>query len=569
MDSGSVTSPRREFPWVYPVEGGNAGSGAVTLPNKAGDLAERLPPLSMNTTCRVVHETLVANATHEIYAVVDEGDLPIGLIDRTDFMGLYSQRFIPDLFHKKPITDLMSHQPLIVDESMPIVELDRLVAIERAEVLLSGFIVTENGRYLGIGTGQTLLRCRVERDARQTAELKKAVGEATRATQQLWQAQKMETIGQLTGGVAHDFNNLLAVIMGNLELLEKRGLNETTRERLLKPALNATHRGAELVRQLLAFSRGQALQPAPTFLGALLPNLRNIMDRTLGEAIAWEWSLSQDLVPCMVDPAKLEAAILNLAINARDAMPDGGRILMDARNVTVDENSAERFPDDLRYGRYVAIALSDSGHGMTPQVLARALEPFFTTKEEGKGSGLGLSMVYGFVKQSGGHMTIESELELGTTITLYLPQADEIEASSVLPPMPAGARCFSGTVLVVEDQPDVLETAIERFEDLGFNVLSAGTGQEALAILRSRTADIELLCTDVVLGNDMSGPEVVAEARRLRPDLKALFVSGYDSGMAKGKFKTNANERLLGKPYSEGALIEALTGLLMERIKMR
>ena len=560
MDVGFITSLQCKLPWEHSV-----GAGNIALPNKAGDLAAKLPPLLASTKCSVVYEKIVADDTHQTYAVVDDDIRPVGLIDRTAFLSRYTQRFISDLFHKKPILHLMDDRPLIVDESISIVELDRYVAIERSDVLLSGFIVTASGRYLGIGTGQALLLCKVERDALQTAELQKAVNDAKRATQQLWQAQKMETIGQLTGGVAHDFNNLLTVIMGNLELLEKRGLNETTRERLLKPALNATHRGAELVRQMLAFSRGQALEPVPTFLGALLPSLRNIMYRTLGETIAWEWALAQDLVPCMVDPTKLEAAILNLAINARDAMPNGGRILMDARNVTVDEHSSERFPDDLRLGRYVAIALSDSGHGMTPNVLARALEPFFTTKEEGKGTGLGLSMVYGFVKQSGGHMTIESELELGTTVTLYLPQAEEVEASHAEPRKSVGARCFSGTILVVEDQADVLATAIEQFQDLGFDVLSAGTGQQALAILRSRATDIELLCTDVVLGNNMSGPEVVAEARRLRPDLKALFVSGYDSGMAKGNFKTSANERLLNKPYSEGALIEALTGLLMER----
>lgn len=380
---------------------------------------------------------------------------------------------------------------------------------------------------------------------------------------QLREAQKMDAIGKLTGGVAHDFNNLLAVIMGNLQLLDRRGLNEVTRERLLKPALRATARGSELTRHLLAFGRRQSLRPVPTQLAELRIGFENMLRRTLGETISWDWSFDEALALCMVDPAQLEAAILNLAINARDAMPEGGKIEIDARNVTIDEDRINAH-SELLAGRYVAVSVSDSGHGMAPDVLAQVFEPFFTTKDVGKGTGLGLSMVYGFVKQSGGHVTIDSLPGVGTTVTLYLPRVEAQSAALTIveTAIPSASSTFTGTVLIVEDQDDVRATAVMQLEDLGFDVLNASGGAEALSILLTHSGNIDLLFSDVVLGSNMNGPEVVEEAKRLNPNIKVIYVSGYAESMRGGVRDIEQGAHLLDKPYSQEQLVEALKVVL-------
>lgn len=380
---------------------------------------------------------------------------------------------------------------------------------------------------------------------------------------QLREAQKMDAIGKLTGGVAHDFNNLLAVIMGNLQLLDRRGLNDVTRERLLKPALRATARGSELTRHLLAFGRRQSLRPIPTQLAELRAGFENMLRRTLGETISWDWKFDNALALCMVDPAQLEAAILNLAINARDAMPQGGKIEIDARNVTIDEDRINK-PSELLAGQYVAISVSESGHGMTPEVLAQVFEPFFTTKDVGQGTGLGLSMVYGFVKQSGGHVTIDSVPDVGTTVTLYLPQfeAQNTDLTIAETANSSTSSTFTGTVLIVEDQDDVRATAVMQLEDLGFDVLNADSGAEALSILLTHNGNIDLLFSDVVLGNNMNGPDMVEEAKRLNPNIKVIYVSGYAESMRGAGGNIEQDAYLLDKPYSQEQLVEALKEIL-------
>ncbi|MBL8838426.1 MAG: CHASE domain-containing protein [Alphaproteobacteria bacterium] len=386
------------------------------------------------------------------------------------------------------------------------------------------------------------------------------VTEQKATAEQLMHAQKLESVGQLTGGVAHDFNNLLAIIMGNLELLSDRGLNDDKRERLLQPAMRATLRGAELTQQLLAFSRRQTLRPVPTQLDRILPPLRNMMARTLGETIDLQLILAPDLATCIVDPGQLENAILNLAINARDAMPQGGKIVIEAHNAVLDKRYAEAH-FDVREGRYIVVSVSDEGRGMTKDVQARAFEPFFTTKEVGKGSGLGLSMVYGFAKQSGGNLTLYSEPGHGTTIKLYLPQVET--AAAALPELPQRRpeESFSGTVLVVEDQPDVRATAIEQFATLGFSALAAGTGQEALAILQERD-DVKLLFCDVVLGGGMNGPALATAATRIRPGLTVLYTSGYTKNAIVHHGRLDEGVNLINKPYRRADLIRAVKAAL-------
>ncbi len=386
------------------------------------------------------------------------------------------------------------------------------------------------------------------------------ISEAKQAEEKLRQAQRIEAIGQMTGGVAHDFNNLLAVVLGNLELMDAAGLNEKSR-RYFQPAIRAVSRGSDLVRQLLAFSRRQTLHPVPTQLAELFPSLRDMMSRTLGETIAWEWDVAPDLLPCLIDPAQLESAILNLSINARDAMPDGGIIVVRAYNAIVDEAFAARHPD-IPVGRYVAVAVTDSGHGMTAEVQARAFEPFFTTKDTSRGSGLGLSMVHGFVKQSGGSVTIDSTPQQGTTVTLYLPQSDTPPSVGEGREQKQEKALFSGTVLLVEDQDDVRELAVEQFTFLGFSVLSAARGAEAMTILSTYKGKIDLLFSDVVLGADMNGPELAEEAKRIRPGIKVLFASGYAEPSRRGGRSLDPDAYLLNKPYRRGALIEALRNVL-------
>lgn len=341
------------------------------------------------------------------------------------------------------------------------------------------------------------------------------VTERRRAEEQLLASQRMEAVGQLTGGVAHDFNNLLTVIIINLEQLDEETLTEEARERLLHPAMHAAHRGAELTRHLLSFGGRQSLLPVPTALDQLLPKLREMMTRTLGETIALDLVLAPDLGPCLVDPGQLEIAILNLALNARDAMPKGGRIAIEAKNVTIEGETMReraRLPD----GRYVSIAVSDEGTGMTDDVRDRAFEPFFTTKEIGKGSGLGLSMVFGFAKQSGGDVVISGVPTGGTIVTILLPRADAPELPAFASPSPPTGRSFQGTVLIVEDQADVREVAEKLFGAMGFRVRAAASGKEAMEILQSQE-EIRLLFTDVILGGGMGGPEVATAALRLRP----------------------------------------------------
>jgi PAS domain S-box-containing protein len=379
-----------------------------------------------------------------------------------------------------------------------------------------------------------------------------------RMEQELRQAQKMEAIGQLTGGLAHDFNNLLTVITGNLEMLESR-LEQTDDLSLLKEAQEAADLGAKLAGRLLAFGRRQPLNPKPIDLSALAGGMADLLNRSLGELVRLETRLASDLRTIMADPGQVENALLNLAINARDAMPEGGRLLIETAEVEIDEDALAVHADVVP-GCYAMLAVTDSGAGMTPEVRQRAFEPFFTTKGPGRGSGLGLSMVYGFVKQSGGHVQIYSEVGHGTTVRIYLPIRDG--EGRVADGRPARASAGSGeTILVVEDDQRVRRVSVRRLRELGYGVIEVESGAAALEAL-GKGDPVDLVFTDVVMPGGMTGVELAQEIRRRHPHLKVLFTSGYaDPAMIEGgMLATNAG--WLGKPYSRATLASKLRELL-------
>jgi PAS domain S-box-containing protein len=380
--------------------------------------------------------------------------------------------------------------------------------------------------------------------------------------QELRQAQKMEAIGQLTGGLAHDFNNLLTVITGNLEMLQER-LTNADHLSLLTEAQEATDLGAKLAGRLLAFGRRQPLNPKPINLSELAAGMADLLNRSLGEMVRLETRLAPDLRTTMADPGQVENALLNLAINARDAMPEGGRLLIETSEVEIEEE-ALAVHIEVKPGPYAMLAVSDTGTGMTPEVRQRAFEPFFTTKGPGGGSGLGLSMVYGFVKQSGGHVQIYSEHGYGTTVRLYLPIRDPDGRVAASRTSRTTGAAGGETVLVVEDDERVRRVSVRRLKDLGYVVIEVDSGPAALRIL-DQGDSIDLLFTDVVMPGGMTGLDLAREVRRRRPELKVLFTSGYaDPAMIEGGAPT-ANDAWLGKPYSRADLASKLRELLDHR----
>jgi PAS domain S-box-containing protein len=364
---------------------------------------------------------------------------------------------------------------------------------------------------------------------------------------QLQQARRLEAIGQLTGGVAHDFNNLLTVILGNADLLVEQLADQPLLLPLAEMTRTAAERGAELTQRLLAFARRQALQPKSVDAYQLLANMDALLRRTLPANIELELVRGAGLWPALVDPAQLEAAVLNLVINARDAMPPGGKITLETSNAWIDQDYAERHPD-VAPGQYVLLSVSDTGSGMSAEHLARVFEPFFTTKGVGKGTGLGLSMVYGFLKQSRGHVKLYSEPGHGTTARLYLPRADgPPEAKTTVV---RTEQDFRGTasLLVVEDDPLVLRHARGVLVGLGYRVTVADTGVAALAILRERS-DFALLFTDVVMPGGLNGRQLAEAAVALHPALKVLYTSGYTENAIVHHGRLDRGVHLLPKPY--------------------
>ena len=399
---------------------------------------------------------------------------------------------------------------------------------------------------------------------RDVTERKQAQDELQRVQQQLAASQKLEAVGQLSGGIAHDFNNLLMIVLGNLETAERnsRGLaNSMNLQRALANAKRGAQRAAALTSRLLAFSRRQALDPQPINVNNFLNGLQEFLQRTLGERIEVQTVGSAGLWSIEADANHLESAIINLGINARDAMPDGGKLTVEAANVSADEDYCRVNPE-LSPGQYVIVCVTDTGTGMTADVLDHAFEPFFTTKESGQGTGLGLSQVYGFVKQSGGHVKIYSEVGQGTSIRMYFPryhgEARPVDGD-VDEFRPEGERLE--TILVVEDDADLRAYVSELLRDLNYRVTTASSAQAALTILLQEEAKVDLLLTDVVMPG-INGRELGRRARQIRPGIKILYMTGYSRNAVVHQGRLDEGVELLEKPISQAKLALRVRELL-------
>ena len=387
------------------------------------------------------------------------------------------------------------------------------------------------------------------------------LGESRALEAQLRQAQKMEAVGQLTGGFAHDFNNLLTAITGNLELVENASPRPARVLRLVKAAQRSAERGARLTESLLAFSRTQHLHATPVQANDLIDEFAPLVRRAIGEAVQLDLTLDPALPLCLADAAQLEAALLNLTINARDAMPRGGTI-------TIETRAAELNPDQLsgnaeaKAGGYVAIEVRDTGTGIPPEILSKVFEPFYTTKEVGKGTGLGLSQVYGFVRQLSGHATIDSVMGYGTAVTMYLPRGEEltIEAPAEIL-APVLAPFTSATVLIVEDDESVLAVTAEILRAAGYRIVTARDGHEAFGILEGGQV-IDLVFSDIVMPKGMSGVELARKAQALQPDIKVLLTSGYIGQALVWDAAAESEFELLRKPYRHTQLLAQIGAAL-------
>jgi PAS domain S-box-containing protein len=381
------------------------------------------------------------------------------------------------------------------------------------------------------------------------------LSERKRTEEQLIQAQKMETVGHLSGGIAHDFNNLLTVMIGNAETLREKLKARADLKYLCDSIVFAGERGAELTHRLLAFSRRQLLQPTEIDCNELIERMDKLIRRTLREDIDIRVVLGDRLPAVLADPAQLESAVLNLALNAQDAMPTGGCLTISTERTELDERYLHTHPE-VRSGEYIMVAITDDGTGIPPDVLKQVFEPFFTTKAVGKGSGLGLSMVYGFIKQSNGHVSIYSEPGLGTTVRLYLPTSPGDSRARVEASSPAGLVRGTETILVVEDDPFVRGYAVASLEDLGYQVIMAENGVEALTRLNEVTPD--LLFTDVVMPGGVNGWELAERAKQLQPGLKVLLTSGYPLETLTSRGRVSEEAHILNKPYRKTELASRL-----------
>lgn len=392
------------------------------------------------------------------------------------------------------------------------------------------------------------------------SKIDEAIAEREKVEAELRQSQKMEAVGKLTGGIAHDFNNLLQIIGGNLQLLQKDVAGNSKAERRLELALTGVNRGAKLAAQLLAFGRRQPLAPKVVNLGRLVRGMDDLLRRALGEAIEMETVIAGGLWNTLVDPAQLENALLNLAINARDAMSGQGKLTIESGNAYLDQHYAQHY-DDVNAGQYVVLAVTDTGSGIPAEILGQVFEPFFTTKPEGQGTGLGLSMVYGLVKQTGGHIKIYSEPGEGTTVRLYFPRDSSEEDVLVAPQKYNALEGGSETILVVEDDEAVRSTGVELLSELGYRVLTAKDADAAWAIVESGLS-IDLLFTDVVMPGKLRSPDLARKAQIRLPGLAVLFTSGYTQNAIVHGGRLDEGVELLSKPYTREELAHKIRQVL-------
>jgi signal transduction histidine kinase len=443
------------------------------------------------------------------------------------------------------------------------------------------FLVGAGGTALVLAIGLVVLFARstfhyVEHLDFRTAELENEARRRNESEATLLQAQKMESVGQLTGGIAHDFNNMLTVIIGNVETLQRRlqrmqphGLSIEALAALTKPAelaLQGAHNAAKLTHRLLAFARRQPLAPVRADLNKIVSGISDLLRRTMGETIIFETVLAGGLWPTFVDTNQLENVILNLAVNARDAMPNGGHLTIETANSYLDEAYARQF-GDIAPGQYALLGVTDTGTGIPPELLKRVFEPFFTTKGHGQGSGLGLAMVHGFVKQSGGHIRIYSEANQGTTVKIYLPRLSQAAEVATTPeelpqrPTPIEPAKPSETILLVEDDEGVRQYAKSALEELGYKVLVAQDGASALHIANDGT-HIDLLFTDIVLPGGMNGRQLSREVLKTRPGLAVLFTTGYTPNAIIHHGRVDPDVQLLSKPYTRDDLSRKIRHVL-------
>ena len=437
-------------------------------------------------------------------------------------------------------------------------------------------IVDPHGKVIGVfmqGNDVTMAKATQDELLAYRTRLEEMVAERTRALERseserrtaeaaLHRAQRLEAVGKLTGGVAHDFNNVLQIIRGNLQLIQRMAPADGKLARRIEAALEGVDRGGKLSSQLLAFGRRQPLDPVVVDLGQVLDRMQDLLHRALGESIDVRTHVVDDLWHTLVDVTRLENVILNIAINARDAMEHRGRLTMELQNTVVDAASHGR-DDGLVAGDFVVLTISDTGSGMSPEVQRRAFEPFFTTKAEGEGTGLGLSMVYGFMKQSGGHVTLYSEPGQGTTLRLYLPRSGDPLSDVPVANATAPARGNGETVLVVEDDEAVRVTVVDTLTDLGYRVLRAADGQSAMTIVQSGVP-IDLLFTDVIMPGPVASTQLAQRAQELIPGLRVLFTSGFTRDAIVHRDRLQAGVNLISKPYAREELARKLRQLLVD-----
>lgn len=473
-----------------------------------------------------------------------------------ELMGLSAAKLFPKE-HRAEIERLIEatkREEIVLQREFPL-------RTEDSEVLVHGEVSfapvhDEDGRTISVSitARDVTARKRAEEDLRQLNEsleqrIAQAIAEREEAEEALRQAQKMEALGQLTGGIAHDFNNMLAVVIGSLDLLTRRIGTEPRARRYVDSAMEGARRAATLTQRLLAFARQQPLKPEQIDVNRLVADMSDLLRRSLGAEVRLETVLAGGLWKIHADQNQLESALLNLAVNARDAMPEGGRLTIETLNSFLDSRYAAAHIG-VPAGQYVMVAVTDTGTGMPAEVAAKVFDPFFTTKEAGKGTGLGLSQVYGFVKQSGGHIKVYSEIDQGTTVKIYLPryfsteeEDIEEESTSVLP-----TGDYQEVILVVEDEPSVRQFSVDALTDLGYRVLEADGGKAALSVIDAHP-EISLLFTDIVMP-DVNGRKLAEEAQRRRPNLKVLYTTGYTRNAIVHNGVLDPGVELIVKPFT-------------------
>jgi PAS domain S-box-containing protein len=509
-------------------------------------------------TERVCAEEARAAATAELSAIIAASPVAIFMLDMAGIVRLWNAS-AERIFGYSEEEALGRLPPYLVDEDAA----DFRANLERvaADASATGSLESRRRRKDGKTIDIAARWARVHDVSGQITGTMHAVADVTdqkKVEAQLVQAQKMEAIGNLTGGIAHDFNNLLGVVIGNLDLLSERQGGDAEAEELARQALDAALRGAQLTQRLLAFARRQPLQPRLVVVNAMIVGIGRLLSRTLGEHIDIAFDLADELWPVVVDPAQLEASLTNLATNARDAMPAGGHLIVVTGNRDLDADYASLHPE-VRPGQYAMIEVSDTGSGMPADIAGRIFEPFFTTKAANRGTGLGLSMVFGFIKQSGGHINVYSEEGIGTTFRLYLPRAAAGAEAAASPELPKPLRGGGETVLAVEDNAGLRRVVVRQLSEFGYRVLEAADAQEALDVLEREAAD--LLFTDVVMPGGTGGYELARLAQLRRPGIRVVLTSGFPEPSINGNGHIPGLP-LLSKPYRRDDLGRAIRAAL-------